>query len=164
MARGFFGALFDKAKGGRRGAHEVDRGVKDVGRRVVHHPRHPVAQPQDITLGRSSVPTGRGTNIGVPHDEGLIPAFLAGTNLNVTSSIIRAAKYNRSARELTLFFLSHGPNGKRLHLRDTVYLDLSEREAGDFYRAPSKGRFWHKYLLGPGWRPGGGTIKSWRFA
>lgn len=147
MPRGFFGVLLDKAKGAatRRGAHEVDRGVKDVGRRVVHHPRHPVALPQDITLGRSSVPTGQRTNIGVPHDEGMIAPFLSGTVLNVTSSWLRAVKYRRGTSELEAWFL----DGFHCTVRD-----FSEEEAVAFYRAPSKGGFWHDVVLGPGYVKG----------
>lgn len=132
--------------------------------------KHPVAIPQDITLPRKVESEaaerewqkkrgGYGTREGaqpVFADEALVPAFLAGTATNVTSSWLAAVRYRADDEELEVWFL----NGYHC-----IVEDVSRAEAVSFWDAPSKGGWYWDNVLGPGYIMGSRNgRKRWRDA
>ena len=155
MGGGFFGRLFDRGRKSAPPPRPVATPVRPVAtpvRPVATPVGKPVAIPQPMTLGRGEAPTGQRTTIPVHHT--LEDAFVAGTMTHVTSSWLAAAQYFRDTRELWVRFL----DGFSCRVQS-----IGEDEARSFYRAPSKGGWYHDHVLGPGWIRGrpGTALKRW---
>lgn len=138
MARGFFGTLFDRSESRPRPT------AKPVAT-PVHRPR-PVAKRQPMVLARSSVPTGKGTDVPLPAVSPMwVDAFIAGTLAYLTSSWLRGMEYDWLNEELKIIFLDGFT---------AIHEGVPERVARQMFEAPSKGRAVHRILLGPGYTRG----------